>query len=97
MLEAIHAHDGRFGFRRIAEHLVGSKSAGMKGRLGTGPTYGALAGRKRETVEQWLHDAHAAGLLTLIPAKIAGDRQAHLVALSTDGEDALLRGELPAR
>ena len=96
VLEAIHAHDGRFGFRRIAEHLVGSRSAGMKGRLGTGPTYGALSGRKRETVEQWLHDAHAAGLLTLIPAKIAGDRQAHLVALSPEGEDALLRGELPA-
>ena len=96
VLAAIKAHDGRYGFRKIAEHLVGSESQGMSGRLGQGDTYGALSGTKRATVEDWIHDAHDAGLLRLVTRRLEGDRSVQLVSLSSRGRDAIKSGQLPA-
>ena len=96
ILLAVKAHDGRYGFRKIAEHLVGSESQGMSGRLGQGDTYGSLSGTKRATVEEWIHDAHDEGLLRLVNRKVDGDRSVQLVSLSAKGKDALKTGHLPA-
>jgi ATP-dependent DNA helicase RecQ len=89
ILRAIEAHDGRFGFRRIAEHLTGSQAQGVRGRLARGPTYGALAGRTREVVEGWIHDAHEEGYLRLVRRKMAGERTVQLLGLSDRGRQAL--------
>ena len=98
VLEAVGAHDGRFGFRRIAEHLHGSRAQGVAGgRLSRGPTYGALAGLPRARVEDWVHRLHDAGLLSLVAKRLAdSDRPVHLVGLSTTGKTALASGVLPA-
>jgi len=89
VLTAVKAHEGRFGFKKLAEHLVGSKAESIKGPLSRGPTYGALKGRKRDSVEALLHDALDRGLLRLITTRVRGDRVAQLVALSPAGRASL--------
>ncbi|HVG95093.1 MAG TPA: RecQ family ATP-dependent DNA helicase, partial [Planctomycetota bacterium] len=89
ILRAVAAHDGKFGFRRIAEHLTGSQAQGVQGRLARGPTYGALAGHKRMIVEGWIHDAHDEGYLRLVRRKMAGDRTVQLLGLSDRGRETL--------
>jgi hypothetical protein len=98
VLEAVRAHDGKYGFRRIAEHLHGSKAQGVAGgRLSRGPTYGALAALPRARVEDWVHRLHDAGLLALVAKRLAdSDRPVHLIGLSTAGNAALTSGVLPA-
>ena len=94
MLDAVAAHDGRFGFRKLSEHLVGSRAQGMSGRLSHGATYGALSGRTRVVVEGWLHDAHDRGLLSLVPRRLAGDRTVHLLRLTPAGLRAVRSRQL---
>jgi ATP-dependent DNA helicase RecQ len=90
VLRAVGAHDGRFGFKKLADHLVGSKAESIKGPLSRGPTYGALAGRKRVAVEAMLHDALDRGLLKMVTTRLAGDRVAQLVSLSVAGREMLV-------
>ncbi|MCC7137414.1 MAG: RecQ family ATP-dependent DNA helicase [Planctomycetes bacterium] len=94
VLDAVAAHDGRFGFRKLSEHLVGSRAQGMSGRLSHGATYGALSGRTRVVVEGWLHDAHDRGLLSLVPRRLAGDRTVHLLRLTPAGLRAVKSRQL---
>jgi ATP-dependent DNA helicase RecQ len=89
VLRAVHAHDGRFGFKKLSEHLVGSKAESIKGPLSRGPTYGALSGRKRVAVEALLHDALDRGLLKLVTTRVANDRVVQLVSLSSAGVEEL--------
>jgi ATP-dependent DNA helicase RecQ len=97
VLEAVRSHDGRFGFRRIAEHLYGSKNRAIAhGRLSRGPTYGALSALSLSAVEEWVHAVYDAGLLRLVATRLDDRRPAHLVALSSSGRAALLGGPLPA-
>jgi ATP-dependent DNA helicase RecQ len=96
VLRAVRAHDGKFGFKRLAEHLAGSKAQTMKGRLAHGDTYGAFAGRKQTAVERTLHDVHDSGFLRLVPKRLEGNRTVNLVALSPSGRDALAKGLIPA-
>ena len=90
LLSAVAAHDGRFGFRKLAEHLVGSKAQALAGgRLARGSTYGALGSVTRKTAEGWLREAHRAGLLRLVVRQVTPDRSGHLVALTDRGRGAL--------
>jgi hypothetical protein len=94
ILAAVGAHDGRFGFGRLADHLGGSRAKSMPARLAHGATYGALAGRKRDAIEALLHDVHARGLLSLSTVRVGDDRTASVVRLSASGRDALEAGEV---
>jgi ATP-dependent DNA helicase RecQ len=97
VLEAVRTHDGRFGFKRIAEHLYGSKSRSVaRGRLARGPTYGALSALSLSAVEEWVHAVYDAGLLRLVATRLEDSRPAHLVALSPSGLAALRGTPLPA-
>jgi ATP-dependent DNA helicase RecQ len=88
---AVAAHDGRFGFGKLADHLVGSRSAAIAaGPLSRGATYGSMAGHKRATAEQWLHQAHEAGFLALAPHTLPDGRRVHLVQVTAEGR-ALLK------
>jgi ATP-dependent DNA helicase RecQ len=95
VLEAVRAHDGQFGFRRLAEHLAGSESKAVAGRLSRGATYGALEALPRVRTEAWIHASHGAGLLKLRTKRLADGRAVHLVALSAEGRSALSGGALP--
>jgi ATP-dependent DNA helicase RecQ len=97
VLRAVRAHDGRYGFRRLAEHLAGSRSQAIgKGPLSRGETFGALRALRRAGAERWLHRAHEAGLLRLVLRPVADDRTAHVVATSDAGRGVLAGGALPA-
>jgi ATP-dependent DNA helicase RecQ len=94
LLAAVRAHDARFGFGKLAGHLVGSKAAGVgEGPLSRGPTYGALSRHTQRKVEDYLHRAQEAGLLALVPQTIAGTgRRVHTVAITPEGRDLLREG-----
>ncbi len=94
VLEAVKAHDKRFGFRKLAGHLAGSKAEGIaRGPLSRGDTYGALAHLGVKGAERWLRTAHESGLLRLAPHRLAGGRRmVHLVALAPAGL-RVLKGE----
>ena len=96
VLAAVGAHDGRFGFGKLAGHLVGSKAAGIStGPLSRGATHGALRELKQRAVEDQLHRAQEAGLLSLVPHAIAGTgRRVHTLALTPEGR-RVLKGDLP--
>lgn len=98
LLAAVGAHDGRFGFGKLAGHLVGSKASGVgDGPLSRGPTYGALGSMRQKEVEDCLHRAQEAGLLGLVPHAIAGSgRRVHTVALTEEGRQVLAGGAPPA-
>ena len=87
VLDAVRRHDGRFGFRKLAQHLAGSKAAALvKGPLGRGPTYGALSHLGAAGAERYLRDALDGGLLRLVPKTLHGSgRRVHLIALSPQG------------
>ena len=95
LLQAVEHHDRQYGFRKIAEHLYGSKSQAVAGRLSRGPTYGALHALALSRVEEWLHRAHEAGLLDLVTKSFDGERPVHLVGLSPTGRSALHGGAIP--
>jgi hypothetical protein len=97
VLQAVRAHDGRFGFGKLAGHLVGSRAADIvRTPLGRGPTYGALAALGAKGAEHWLHVAQEAGLLALVPHELSGSgRRVHMLALTREGRAALAGGDLP--
>ncbi len=96
VLNAVAAHDGRFGFGKVAAHLKGSRREGVAtGRLSRGVTYGALAALPAAAIEAWLHAAHDAGLLTLVPTRLEDERTVHLVGLSAAGRACLAGEPLP--
>jgi hypothetical protein len=99
VLKAVAAHDGRFGFGKLAGHLVGSRAVGVgTGPLSHGPTYGALAGQKQVVAERLLHQAHEDGLLALEPHEIpTTGRRVHLVRLTREGRARLKGGVGSAR
>jgi DNA-binding MarR family transcriptional regulator len=87
---AVAAHDGRFGFRKLADHLIGSRSAAIASSpLSRGATYGALSGQKRAVAELWLHQAHEQGLLALKPHTMPDGRRVHLVEVTPEGRSLL--------
>jgi len=91
VLEAVSRFDRRFGFRRLAEHLAGSRSAGTaSGPLSRGPTRGVLSALGVKGAEGWLRVAQQEGLLGLVPHRLAqGGRRVHLVALTRAGAERL--------
>lgn len=96
ILAAVRAHDGRFGFGKVAAHLQGSRREGVgNGRLSRGETYGSLAALPLATVEAWLHAAQGAGLLSLEPRRLDDDRTVHVLALSPSGRACLAGAPLP--
>jgi ATP-dependent DNA helicase RecQ len=96
VLQAVRAHDRRFGFGRIAEHLCGSMSQGVAtGRLARGPTRGALAGVGKKAAEEWLHRLEEAGLLETVTTHLPDGRAVRLVGVSDDGLRALAGGPMP--
>jgi len=94
ILRAVAAHEGHYGFGRLAEHLVGSRAKSMSPRLQRGPTYGALGTRKKADVEGLLHDVHERGFLSLEACKVGESRTGHVVLLSDAGREALASGQL---
>ncbi|MDF1700066.1 MAG: RecQ family ATP-dependent DNA helicase [Planctomycetota bacterium] len=98
VLTAVEAFDKRFGFKRLAGHLGGSRSDNvLNSPLGTGDTYGALRHLGPSGAERWLRTAYDAGLLRLAPHKLKrGGRTVHLVALSPQGKAVLAGEPLPA-
>jgi ATP-dependent DNA helicase RecQ len=97
VLRAVLAHDGKFGFRRLADHLSGSTAKAIAGgRLSRGPTYGALSALGRERAQAWLHALHHAGLLRLVMREVRPGRTAGLVGLTDRGRTAARSGEVPA-
>jgi ATP-dependent DNA helicase RecQ len=90
VLEAVRAHDGRFGFQRLAQHLAGSKAKGVRsGGLSRGPTFGALANQGVAAAEELLKAAQGEGLLALLPRTLPGDRRVHVLALTREGREVL--------
>ena len=94
VLQAVQAFDKRFGFRKLAGHLGGSRADNvMSGPLGRGDTYGALRHLGVNGAERWLRTAYDAGLLRLVPHKLSrGGRTVHLIAVAPRGS-AVLKGE----
>jgi len=94
VLEAVKAHDNRYGFGKLAGHLAGSRAEGIaSGPLSRGATYGALAHLGVKGAERWLKTAHESGLLRLAPHRLTGGRRmVHLVALAPTGL-RVLKGE----
>lgn len=90
-LEAVGRHDGRFGFRKIAEHLASSGAASVQsGPLSRGPTRLALTHLSVKEVERWLHRAQSLGLLALAPHRLQGSgRRVHLLELTDLGRERL--------
>jgi len=86
-LEAVQAFDGRYGFRKLAGHLAGSRAEGVaSGPLSAGPTRGRMKHLGVKGADRWLRVAYDAGLLRLVPHKLArGRRTVHTVALSPLG------------
>ncbi|MDJ0522327.1 MAG: RecQ family ATP-dependent DNA helicase [Planctomycetota bacterium] len=98
VLEAVRAYDKRYGFRKLAGHLAGSRAEGIaSGPLSRGDTYGRLSHLGVKGAERWLRTAYDAGLLRLVPHKLAGGgRTVHLVALAPSGRGVLKGDPLPA-
>ena len=94
VLEAVSAFNGRYGFRKLAGHLAGSKAGGVgTGPLSRGPTRGKLSALGVAGAERHLRDCLDAGLLRLVPHKLGNSgRSVHLVGLSKAGR-AVLKGE----
>ncbi|MDJ0976384.1 MAG: RecQ family ATP-dependent DNA helicase [Planctomycetota bacterium] len=94
VLRAVNAFDKRYGFRKLAGHLAGSRAEGIAtGPLSRGATYGALSHLGVKGAEEWLRTAHEAGLLRLVPHRLGRSRRmVHLVALAPKGL-RVLKGE----
>lgn len=96
LLAAVERFDGRYGFRKLAEHLASPGASSVQsGALAHGPTRGRLAGLPVKEVEQYLNQAVAEGWLALEPHRLAGSgRRVHLVGLAERGR-ARRRGTQP--
>lgn len=97
VLRAVQANDKRFGFKKLAGHLGGSRADNvLNGPLGRGDTYGALRHLGVSGAERWLRTAYDAGLLRLVPHKLSrGGRTVHLIGLSPHGSRVLKGEPLP--
>ena len=93
-LQAVQAHDGRYGFGKLAGHLAGSSAAGVgTGPLAQGATRGALLDLGVKGADRVLRLCHDAGLLRLVPKRIGRvGRRVHLVGLAPRGL-RVLKGE----
>jgi ATP-dependent DNA helicase RecQ len=95
VLEAVRAHDGRFGFGKIAQHLAGSTAQGVgRGPLSRGRTYGILARLGVAGAETVVRMAQEEGLLALVPKTLQapgarGPRRVHLLGLTPEGREVL--------
>ena len=96
-LQAVQAFDSRYGFGKLACHLAGSQAEGVSsGPLSTGPTRGLLKHLGVKGADRWLRVAYDAGLLRLVPHKLArGNRTVHTVALSPLGLRVIKGEPLP--
>jgi len=96
-LEAVRDFDKRYGFRKLAGHLAGSEAEGVgSGPLASGPTRGRLSHLGVKGADRWLRIAYDAGLLRLVPHKLArGNRTVHTVGLSPLGLRVLKGEPLP--
>jgi superfamily II DNA helicase RecQ len=97
VLQAVRAHDKRYGFGKLAGHLAGSHADALStGPLSRGPTRGALSHLGVKGADRWLRVAYDAGLLRLVPHKLAGNRRTvHTVGLSPLGQRVLKGEPLP--
>ena len=97
VLEAVQAFDKRYGFRKLAGHLAGSEAGGVgTGPLSSGPTRGRLKHLGVKGSDRWLRISYDAGLLRLVPHKLAGGgRTVHTIALSPLGLRAIKGEPLP--
>jgi ATP-dependent DNA helicase RecQ len=98
VLQAVRAFDKRYGFRKLAGHLAGSRADDVcAGPLGRGATYGQLAHLGVKGADRWLRVAFDAGLLRLVPHQLrrGSQRRVHLVALAPLGLRVLKGEPLP--
>ena len=91
VLDAVSRFEERYGFGKLARHLSGSEARDVAtGPLSRGPTRGALSHLGKEGSERFLREVHDAGLLRLVPHRLARTRRTvQLVALSPRGRSLL--------
>ncbi|MDA1196022.1 MAG: RecQ family ATP-dependent DNA helicase [Planctomycetota bacterium] len=94
VIQAVRSYDRRYGFRKMAGHLAGSRAENIAdGPLGRGDTYGALSHLGVQGAERWLRTAYDAGLLRLVPHELKrSGRKVDLLGVAPRGA-AVLKGE----